>query len=126
MTPEPSGRRAPARIGLVGYGRGGRFFHAPLIEQAGDCVLAGVVIRSPRRRAELAGDFPGVPACDGLAGLVGTGVDAVVITTPLDTHEALVREAIAHGLPVVSDKPFTPDADRARALVREAERSACR
>jgi predicted dehydrogenase len=41
----------------------------------------------------------------------------VVISTPLDTHEALVREAIALGLPVVCDKPFTPDAASARALV---------
>jgi hypothetical protein len=30
-----------------------------------------------------------------------------VITTPLDTHEPLVREAITLRLPVVSDKPFT-------------------
>lgn len=123
MTPESRGQSAPVRIGLVGYGRGGRFFHAPLIGQAGDCALAGVVTRSPQRRAELAADFPGVPARDGLAGLAAAGVDAVVITTPVDTHEALVREAITLGLPVVSDKPFTLDADRARGLVREAERA---
>ena len=47
----------------------------------------------------------------------------MVISTPLDTHEALVREAIALGLPVVCDKPFTSDAASARALVDEAERS---
>ena len=35
-----SGGSARVRIGLVGYGRGGRFFHAPLIEQASDCALA--------------------------------------------------------------------------------------
>ena len=45
-----SGGSARVRIGLVGYGRGGRFFHAPLIEQASDCALAGVVTRSPQRR----------------------------------------------------------------------------
>ena len=110
-----SGGCARVRIGLVGYGRGGRFFHAPLIEQASDCALAGVVTRSPQRRAELAGDFPGVPAYDGLAGLAAAGVDAVVITAPVDTHEALVQGVITLGLPVVSDKPFTLDADSARA-----------
>ncbi len=77
----------PVRIGLAGYGRGGRFFHAPLIGLAPECALAGVLTRSPQRRAELAEDFPGLPAASSL------------------------------------DKPFTPDAASARALVDEAERS---
>ena len=113
----------PVRIGLAGYGRGGRFFHAPLIGQAPECVLAGVLTRSPQRRAELAADFPGVPAFGRLSDLAAAGIDAVVISTPLDTHERLVREAIALGLPAGCDKPFTPDAASARALVDEAERS---
>lgn len=46
------------RIGLVGYGKGGRTFHAPYIEAAEGVVLAGVVTRNPTRRAELAEDFP--------------------------------------------------------------------
>jgi predicted dehydrogenase len=111
------------RIGLAGYGRGGRYFHAPLIGLAPECALAAVVTRNPRRRAELAQDLPGVPAVDSLGDLAAAGADAVVITTPLDTHEALVREAIALGLPVVCDKPFTPDASSARALIEAAERS---
>ena len=39
----------PVRIGLAGYGRGGRFFHAPLIGLAPECALAAVLTRSPRR-----------------------------------------------------------------------------
>jgi len=111
------------RIGLAGYGRGGRFFHAPLIGLAPECTLAGVLTRSARRRAELADDFPGLPVAGGLGELAAAGIDAVVISTPLDSHEALVREAIALGLPVVCDKPFTPDAASALTLVNEAERS---
>jgi predicted dehydrogenase len=110
----------PVRIGLAGYGRGGRYFHAPLIGLAPECVLTAVVTRNPQRRAELARDFPGVPAVSSLGELAAAGADAVVITTPLDTHEALVREAIALGLPVACDKPFTPDAASARALVAAA------
>ena len=55
------------RIGLVGYGFGGRRFHAPFIASAPGCALAGVVTRSPERRAELERDHPGVPAYDSLA-----------------------------------------------------------
>jgi len=110
------------RIGLVGYGTGGRFFHAPLIEAADGCELAGVVVRSAPRRADLAADRPGVPAHGSLAELAAAGVDAVVITTPLDTHLALVHEAVGLRLPVVSDKPFATDAAAAREAVLAAER----
>jgi predicted dehydrogenase len=113
----------PVRIGLVGYGKGGRHFHAPLIEHAEGCELAGVVVRSPQRRADLASDHPGVPAYRDLAELAEAGVDAVAITTPLDTHVALVREAVDRGLPVVCDKPFAPDAATARDTVTAAERA---
>lgn len=116
----PVSGATPVRIGLAGYGRGGRYFHAPLIGLAPECALAAVVTRNPQRRAELARDFPGVPAVGSLGDLAAAGADAVVITTPLDTHEALVREAIALGLPVACDKPFTPDAASARALVTAA------
>src|SRR4051812_44709144 len=111
----------PVRIGLVGFGKGGRFFHAPLITQAQGCELAGVVVRSPGRRADLAADHPGVPAYGSLAELADAGVDAVVVTTPLDSHIPLVLEAIARGLPVVCDKPFAADAATARDAVRAAE-----
>ena len=47
------------RIGLVGYGMGGRYFHAPLIAAATRCELARVVTRSTERRAELARDTLG-------------------------------------------------------------------
>ena len=39
----------PVRIGLAGYGRGGRFFHAPLIGLAPECTLAAVLTCFPRR-----------------------------------------------------------------------------
>jgi predicted dehydrogenase len=110
------------RIGLVGYGKGGRYFHAPLIAGAAGCELAGVVTRSGTRRAELESDHPGTPAYDDLAQLVA-GVDAVAISTPADTHLPLVLEAISLGLPVVCDKPFALNAAAAGQAVAVAERA---
>ena len=49
------------RIGLVGYGVGGRYFHAPFIEAADGCEFVGVVARSPQRVAEVHQDLPGMP-----------------------------------------------------------------
>src|SRR4051794_41572609 len=83
----------PTRIGLAGYGFGGRIFHAPLIAAADGAELAGVVTRSPERRAEVAADHPGVPVFDSLAALREAGADAVAISTPAQTHISLLLGA---------------------------------
>lgn len=108
------------RIGLVGYGDGGRYFHAPFINGVAGCELVGVVTRSAQRRAELAADLPGVPAYDSLKALAEAGVDGVVISTPAETRSALVLEAIELGIAVVGDKPFGMDTAQALALVDAA------
>ena len=109
------------RIGLAGYGFGGRIFHAPLIAAAGGAELAGVITRSPERRAEVAADHPGVPVFDALADLREAGADAVAISTPAETHIPLLLEALSLGLAVVCDKPFALDAAQAREAVEAAE-----
>jgi predicted dehydrogenase len=111
---------SPVRLGLVGYGFGGRYFHAPLIASASGSEFAGVVTRSPDRRAELSEDHPDVPAYDSLEALAAAGVEAVAISTPADTHVPLAREAIDLGLGVVVDKPFALDATAARETVESA------
>ena len=113
---------AAMRIGVVGYGMGGRVFHAPFVQAAEGLELAGVVTRSPQRRAEVAADLPGVPTFDSLATLLDSGVDAVTITTPPETRRELVLEAAERGVAIVADKPFAPSAQAARELVSEVER----
>jgi predicted dehydrogenase len=109
------------RIGLAGYGFGGRIFHAPLLAAAPGVEFAGVVTRSPERRGELERDHPGTPAFESLADLAAAGAQAVAISTPAPTHIPLALEAIALGLAVVSDKPFALDAAQARTAVEAAE-----
>jgi predicted dehydrogenase len=109
------------RFGLVGYGFGGRYFHAPLIAGAAGCALAGVVTRSEARRAEVAADHPGVPVFDSVDALVAAGVDAVTVCTPAATHTAVTDDVLRRGLPVVCDKPFAMDAEAARRTVELAE-----
>jgi predicted dehydrogenase len=104
------------RFGLVGYGIGGRVFHAPLLASAPGVEFMGVVTRSAGRRAELAKDHPGMPAYGTLADLAAAGAEAVAISTPMATHADLAREAIRLRLAVVVDKPFTPDATTAREI----------
>jgi scyllo-inositol 2-dehydrogenase (NAD+) len=55
--------------------------------------------------------------------LRATAVDAVVITTPTFTHEALVREAAGHGLHVLCEKPMALTVASCDAMMRACERA---
>jgi predicted dehydrogenase len=112
---------APVRIGLAGYGFGGRYFHAPLLASAAECDFLGVVTRSPERRAAVQEALPGRRVFDDLAALKAAGAEAVAISTPADTHIPLVLEALRLGLAVVCDKPFALDTASAHGAVAEAE-----
>jgi predicted dehydrogenase len=108
------------RLGLVGYGNGGRYFHAPFLEAAHGLEIAGVVARAETTRAKVAEDLPGVPIHASLTELLEAGVDAVTITTPPVTRRDLVLEAIGAGVHVVAEKPFAPSAAAARELADAA------
>lgn len=112
---------APVRIGLAGYGLGGRYFHAPLLASAAGCEFFGVVTTSPERRRQVAEDL----ACRvfaSLEDLAEAGAEAVAISTPAASHVTLTQQALRLGLAVACDKPFALDAHSARDTVRLAER----
>src|ERR1700712_2394163 len=111
----------PVRFGLVGYGFGGRYFHAPLIASSAECDLMGIVTRSAERRELIAREYPGVAVFDSLDDLVAAGAEAVTICTPADTHSALTEQALTAGLATVCDKPFALDAAAALHTVELAE-----
>ncbi len=112
----------PVRFGLVGYGFGGRYFHAPLITSAPECDLVGVVTASPERRALVASEHPTVATFGSLEELKAAGAEAVAISTPAATHSELTDRALQLGLAVVCDKPFAMDAAAATRSVELAER----
>jgi predicted dehydrogenase len=112
----------PVRFGLVGYGFGGRWFHAPLLAAAAECEFVGVVTGSAERRALVEQDHPGLPTFDSLESLRAAGAEAVAISTPAATHSALTDRALELGFAVVSDKPFALDAAAALRSVELAER----
>lgn len=104
------------RVGLVGYGTGGRHFHAPFIMAAAGCELVGIVTRSSERKVLAEHELPHVPIYGSLGELISGGLDAVAISTPPATRRELVLEAVGRGVHVVADKPFAP----ARRLVRNS------
>lgn len=111
----------PVRIGLAGYGFGGRYFHAPFIASAPECEFLGVITRSAERRSEFAERFPGRAIFDSLEDLASAGAEAVTISTPAGTHVELTQRALRLGFAVVCDKPFALDAASARDTVLLSE-----
>jgi scyllo-inositol 2-dehydrogenase (NADP+) len=111
------------RVALIGYGMGGRLFHAPFIAAEPRMDLAAVVTANDSRRRELLSRYPGTDVlrrAEDLLDHLGE-IDLVVISTPNATHAPLAEAVLTHGKPVVVDKPVTPTAEATRRLARLAE-----
>jgi predicted dehydrogenase len=91
------------RAGLVGFGMGGRVFHAPLLSSVEGLELAAVVERSTDNAAQR---YPGIITYRSLdAMLEDASLGLFVVTTPSGTHFDLARRILDAGKSVVVDKP---------------------
>jgi len=110
------------RVGLIGFGLGGAYFHAPLIAATEGLRLTTVVTGNDERRAQALRDYPGVQVTNDPDQLWqnATGHDLVVISTPNRSHVTLALAALDAGLSVVIDKPFAPTAAEARQVIATA------
>lgn len=108
------------RVGVVGFGLGGRVFHAPLVAATPGLRLTAVVTRDPERRRQLERTYPEARAVDRADDLwderAGEPVDVVVVTVPTAAHVEVAGAAVAAGRHVVVDKPVAPTAAEVRAL----------
>lgn len=91
------------RAGLVGFGLGGRVFHAPLLSSVEGLELAAVMERSSNNAAAR---YPGITTYRSLEALLADpSLDLIVVTTPNGTHFDVARQALEAGKNVVVDKP---------------------
>ena len=112
------------RVALIGYGLGGRVFHAPLIAVTPGLRLTTIVTSNAERRVEALRAFPNAHIADS-ADWVWANANAhdlVVITTPNRYHVPLARAAVVARIPVVVDKPMAATSREARNLIAQAER----
>ena len=96
------------RVGLIGYGLAGRYFHAPLLQAAGFFVAA-IASRSLEKRGVAHSDFPLATILASPEELVAEELDLVVVASTNEVHSAHARLAIDSGVPVVVDKPMALD-----------------
>jgi scyllo-inositol 2-dehydrogenase (NADP+) len=115
------------RVLLVGFGLGGRIFHAPFIAGEPGLALVGIVTNNAERRAQAEAEYPGVALFadqeHGLAAARDLGIDTCVISTAVHVHVEHVLAALAAGLHVVIDKPMAPSADEVRVIEAAAGRA---
>lgn len=92
------------RVGLIGFGLGGRVFHAPLISSVEGIELAAALERTGNKVAER---YPGITTYRTLEEMLADrSLDLFVITTPNGTHFELARQVLRAGRNVVMDKPL--------------------
>ena len=106
------------RAGLIGFGLGGRVFHAPLLSSVEGIELAAIVERTTNNVAER---YPGITTYRTLdAMLADSSLSLIVITTPNDSHFEFARQAIEAGKHVVVDKPMCVASSEIAQLIKLA------
>jgi scyllo-inositol 2-dehydrogenase (NADP+) len=106
------------RVGIVGFGMGGRVFHGPLVSSVDGLEFAAVLERSTRHAA---GRYPGVKTCRSLEEMLAdSSLGLFVVTTPSGSHFDIARQILEAGRPVVIDKPMAVTAEQIAALIHLA------
>src|SRR5690349_17560874 len=101
-------------VGLIGFGLGGKAFHAPVIAAVEGLRLAAVLQRHENTAAEI---YPGVKIVRSLQELLAIpSIRLVAISTPNDTHFSYARACLQADRDVVVDKPFTTTLAEAQEL----------
>jgi scyllo-inositol 2-dehydrogenase (NADP+) len=105
------------RVGLIGFGLAGRYFHAPLITAAGLELRAVVSTRNDE--VHLA--YPDVDVVASTSDLLmHHDLDLIVVASPSQFHFEHAREALSAGKHVVIDKPVSTTTTEADALIELA------
>ena len=108
------------RVAVVGAGYFAQFHHHAWTRLSRTELVA--VCDLDALKAKSAADQAGARGFADLGEMLdAVAPDLVDIATPPETHDALVRQIAARGLPVICQKPLAPTYDEAVAVVEAAE-----
>lgn len=103
---------ADLRIGVVGAGLMGADHVARITNRISGAVVSAIVEPDAGRATAAAADAPGSQAFTRIEDALDAGaVDAVLIATPGQFHEPVLVPALEAGLPILCEKPLTPDSE---------------
>ena len=106
-------------VGIIGFGLGGRVFHAPFVNAVSGLRLAAIL---QRKGDEAARAYPAAQIVRSLDEMLANrAIELIVVTTPNATHFELAKQALEAGKHVVIDKPFTATSKEALELSQLAK-----
>lgn len=109
------------RIGIVGAGLMGADHVSRITNRISGAVVAAVIEPDEARAQAAVAAAPGAQAFSRIEDALDAGaIDAAIIATPGRFHEPVLLPALAAKLPVLCEKPLTPDSESA-AKVLELE-----
>lgn len=113
------------RVGIVGYGLAGRYFHAPLLKGSGFDVIA-IQTSNALRAAHAIEDFPHVKVVATVAELVAQKLDLVVVASANLSHAENAFAAISAGIAVIIDKPMGRTYQETKSIIDAGNRAGVR
>jgi predicted dehydrogenase len=113
----------PVRAAVIGCGAIA-YEHMPYLATSSRCDLVAMVDHSPAMaQAAVARFGKGKAYSDAAAMFAAEKPDVVHVLTPPQTHDALVRQALAAGAHVVCEKPMTNSAEETASLLTVAQQA---
>ena len=101
-------------VGVIGYGLGGRVFHAPFVSAVPGLKLIAIMQRTGDEAAKA---YPTARIDRSLETVLhDKSIELVVVSTPNETHFVLAKRVLQAGKHVVIDKPFAATSEEALEL----------
>ncbi|MGW9029736.1 Gfo/Idh/MocA family protein [Streptomyces sp. NPDC055722] len=116
-------QRGTLRVAVIGTGRMGADHVRRIDEVISGARVSAVVDVDAERAKSVAAGVEGCTAyTEPAAAMAAADVDAVLIASPGPAHEAALLAAFEHDLPVLCEKPLTPDAASALRILRAEQK----
>jgi predicted dehydrogenase len=111
------------KVALVGYGMGGRVFHAPIIQSIPGLEISKILVNNQERAADARRTYPSAEIVGDLKSILqDDGIELVVVATPNESHYGVAKGGLMAGKNVVVDKPFTVSTSEADELIELAKK----
>ncbi len=108
-------------IGVVGCGYWGPK-HIRVCHELAEAKMAMVCDLDENKLRQVQSQYPGMEITTDFKEFLKSGIDAVVIATPVKSHYQLARQALLHDKHVLIEKPMTSTSREALLLIELAEK----
>ena len=111
------------RIGVVGAGLMGADHIARITHRISGAVVSAIIEPDPGRAAAAVFNAPGAAAFSRVEDAIAAhAVDAVLIATPGQFHAPVLIPALEAGLPILCEKPLTPDSATSWDIIQREQK----